>query len=451
LFAAALIIGTVIPGSLKAEIKTIRRIDDPVVMECKDFTPLFGNLIDRLALMARNGDEWAPIPFQIDQKKPDGGYAFTNGPEASVDPDPNLDANDELVFMVKDAGDRVNDVKWPDGAEKMVEVEINDPKNGNKGWMYLVSFSEKAPRSPVDYIKVEIDEAGDWRKVVTYEYVMGGPADRPYPDYMAARQLPPDGREGLDVLDRLKMRGEIVLPLGIRIPFAFDDMTKSEDKGWIDGPVRILHYAEGYLELTEYIKIRGGGYSLISYYTNHMIWPMALEMGGGSSAWDFIKIENFRGYLDFNQNVYGSYTFNAANSFNKDVVFDGKMSEAEKNLNTETYIDWIAGFGPQGALIHRLFTLPKSRAQNQVTYYFEDETASDPPEESPGVIAVGYEMKEIDSVLGSGESSVAYQYYYYLSELKPEEVYRILDILDHPVESKVRAIESPDIAPTTKD
>ncbi len=294
----------------------------------------------------------------------------------------------------------------------------------------------------MDYIKVEIDEARGRRKVLTDEYVMGGPMDRPYPDYMAASHLLSDGKEGLDVLDRLKMRGEIVLPLGIRIPFAFDDMVKAEDKGMIDGPIRVLHYGEGYIEVTSYIKVNQGAYSLISYYTNHMIWPITMDMP--SIPGGLMNVENFRGYLDFNKNIYGSYSFCEPNPYNKDVVFDGKMSEAEKNLDTDTNVDWIAGFGPQGALVSRLFMLPTKIYAKQVMYYYEDETAEDPPEENPGVVGIGYEMKDMNMDLQTEGGAVSYQYYYYLSELKPDEVHRILNILDHPVKTKISAVNLQD-------
>jgi hypothetical protein len=425
--------GCLIPGVLSAQIKTITRTDDPVVLECKEFKTLFKSQMESLALMRRQGEEWAPVPFQIDEKKPDGSYAFTMGTEASKDPDPTLDANDELVFMVKDTGDRWGGGRWPDGMEAAVELTVTDPKNGANGWLYLARFSGEAPRSPDDYIRAEIDEANRYRRVVTYEYIMGGPMECVYPDHIAAKELP-NGRPGVDILDRLKMRGDIVLPMGITIPFAMDEITKSDDRGYIDGPVRVLHLSEGYMELTRYIKIRGEGYSLISYYVNHMIWPMTMDI----PAISLVSIENFRGFMDFNENVFGSHPFSAANPYNKDVVFDGKMSEAEKRLDTQTEIDWTAGFGPQGSLVNRLYFVPR-HAAIQKPYFMDDPALEDSPEEFPGVHGAGYRLEMPEDPVGS---STFYQYYYFMSDLKPEEVSRILDILDHPLEVKVRSIES---------
>jgi len=433
LLAVCVIAGFILQGSTATEVKTIKRIHDPVVMDCKQFKPLFGSPINRLALMVLKGDKWAPIPFQIDQKKPDGTYAYASGPGASPDPDPNVDANDELVFMVKDAGDHAGGA-WPNGATFGMEIEITDPKNGQKGWFYLIKFPGKAPRSKADYIRVEVDAAKKYRKVITYEYTMGGSTDRMYPDFMAATK--PGGGTALDVLDRLKIRGKIVILGGIKIPYKMDSMTKSKDIGYIDGPVRVLHFAQGYLEFIKPFKLKGKGQSVISYYVNHMMWPLIIDVPFNSIS--IIKRVDTTGYMDFCPTVYGSYPFSAANPYNRNVVFDGKMSDAEKNLDRKTPIAWIAGFGPQGALINRLIIQPKG-ATVLLPYFLDDETIKDSPEDCKGTSAVGY---KIIGTKKQVRGTVTLQYYYFLSKLKPAEVHKILDILDHPVKVKVKTIGS---------
>lgn len=430
-------------GPCSAEDKTLQRTEDPVVIECGDFSGLFGSPADRLTLMIMKDGEWLPIPFQVDEKKPDSSYAFTDGPEAGPDPETGIDANDELVFMAKDTGHRADDEALPEGALAGVEIEITDPKTDEKGWAYLLLFSGDAPRSKDDYIRLEIDERNRIRRVITYEslsgqgYVMGGGVDRIYPDYLAARELP-NGAQGLDVLDWLKMRGEAVLPWGITIPFYFDDWVKAEDRGWIDGPVRVLLLADTYLEITSFIKVKGYGYSLVSYYVNHVIWPMKMDI---PSNWmPLVKKVSFRGFMDFNTNVYGSCSFNNANPYNRDVILDGRMSEAEKNIDTDTPIDWIAGFGPQGAMLSRLVFVPEGNVAKHL-YYLDDETVKDPPEDHPGVSGVGYSLVGIEK--GGTRGAMSYQYYYYVGELAPQGVYSILDILDHPLDMETREIGSP--------
>ncbi len=144
LLTAFVIAGLINANFLTANVKTVTRIDDPIVMDSSKFCTLFGKPIDLIALMAWQNDTWKPVPFQIDQKKSDGSYAFANGLNADKDPDPTLDANDELAFMIKDTGDQKKDGIWPNGTQTAIEITLTDPKNGQMGWLWLV-FHTKLP------------------------------------------------------------------------------------------------------------------------------------------------------------------------------------------------------------------------------------------------------------------------------------------------------------------
>jgi hypothetical protein len=439
----ALVAIIVAPPVLGAEIKTMTRVDDPVVVEASDFDVLFGAPMENLALMALRGEAWSPVPFQIDQKKPDGTYAFTDGPAASKDPDPDLDANDDLVFMVKDTGDRAGSGQLPGDAGAIVEIIVTDPKNGNRGWLYLARYPGRAPRSPDDYIRVVIEEDTGYRGVVTYECFMGGPMDRMYPDRVG--RVNPDGSLGVDVLDRLKMRGVARFPLGITINFNMDEMVKVEDKAFIDGPVRVLQLAEGGMEVASFVKWKGAGGSVISYYVNHMIWPLTIEVPIPPDLPDFIKAVlpelEVHGYMDFNENVYQSYSFSEANPYNQAVILDGKMSEAEKQLDRETPVEWIGGSGPQGAIFSRLF-LPEHIAGQweKRTFYVDDKTVDDSPEEHPGLTGVGFNLGGPTPMKYKPGGDVFLIYIYFKTDLDPEKASNIIDILDHPVTVEVKPV-----------
>ncbi len=439
----------IIPLSSQAQLKTIQRVDDPVVIECNDMAKLFGTPIDRLALFAVNQGTWSPIPFQVDQKKPDGSYAFTSGEQAEKDPDPNLDGNDELVFMIKDSGDKAKPEQLPESSEACIELTMTDPKDGTKGWLYLVSFPDSAPRSDMDYIQVKRDEANGYRSVTTYEYFIGGPSDRMYPDMLG--RVNPDGSRGLDVLDRLKLRGVAEFPLGISVKFSMDEMTKSHNRAYIDGPVRILQLDEGYLELASFVKWEGAGNSLVSYYVNHMIWPITIKLPIPPNLPDWLKSIlpeiKFNGYMDFNENVYQSYAFSAANPYNQAAILDGKMNDAEKNMDRETPIDWIGGFGPQGTLFSRVLLPPQlTDMWDKLTYYDDDQTRKDPSEDFPGVTAVGFHLTGPTPMTDHSEDEnwqgdTFYIYLYYKSDLTPDNASDILDILDHPVTVTVNQVK----------
>ncbi len=418
--------------------KTLTRVDDPVVMEGKDFRPLLGQPPDKLSLMALKNGQWCPIPFQVDEKKPDGEYAFTHGPQASRDPEAGLDSNDELVFMAMDTGDRAGQASWPEGAVNSVEIEITDPKNGAKAWAYLFQFSENASRANIDYVHYELDESTKRRKVTTRQYIMASAVNRVAPDFIAWSG--PDGAAGPDILDRLKIRGHFVLPMDVKVDYIFDEWAKSNVEAYIDGPVRVLEYGAGYLDVNGLVQLSGQGYSVISYYDKLMIYPTYIEVPFDLRG--IVKEWPTYGYMDFNKNIYGTHAFSAANPYNPEVVFDGKMSAAEKNLNTTTEIDWVAGFGPQGAMVSRLPKPKEWKGVKILPYYLDDETAVDKPEDHPGVSGIGYKLLGMEK-LGK-YSTTFYQYYYFKQKLAPEDINQILDIMDHPLTVKTAVVAKPD-------
>ena len=78
-----------------------------------------------VALMLENaGLRQIEVPAQPFEKDPAGDYVYTLGPKTGVDTDPNLDANDELVFMAESIGCRCDDKPWPEGAKAGVRVEL---------------------------------------------------------------------------------------------------------------------------------------------------------------------------------------------------------------------------------------------------------------------------------------------------------------------------------------
>ena len=89
-----------------------------------------------------------------------------------------------------------------------------------------------------------------------------------------------------------------------------------------------------------------------------------------------------------------------------------------------------------------MFFVPKGNIK-LVAYFFDDATVEDNPEDNKGMIAAGYEIKGVlDTGIPDDIVSTCHQYYYFKSQLNPEDVHEILDILDHPVKTKVKNMES---------
>ena len=102
--------------------------------------------IKNLSLLAFKGGTLAPIPFQIDERDRKGRYVMTAGKAAGTDEDGGrLDPNDELVFLLKDAGDRLPTGKRAEGGNR-IEIEMTDPRNQRqRAWAYLGRYNANPP------------------------------------------------------------------------------------------------------------------------------------------------------------------------------------------------------------------------------------------------------------------------------------------------------------------
>ncbi len=415
-------------------VKTMTRVDDFIISDFSKLSAFHGYSPTQVSLMAFENDKWRPIPFQIDQRKPDGTYAYTLGLEASKDPDPDIDANDELIFLIRNAGNQITNEKWPDGAKEVMELELSDPKNGNKGWLYLIGFSDNPPRSTKDYIRLEIDRDKRTRYVDSDEYRFGGASDRLVPDYMACKEVLA-GVIGPDVLDKIKIRGKVRLPLGIKIPLKFEELLRGKEVGYIDGPIRVLVNIQGYIEiLSGAFKFEMKEREVIYYYPNCLIAPIRMEVPQGIGK--MIKLVELRGFMDFNTNIHGCSFFTGVHPADDRIVLDGKMNEIEKKLDTEKNIEWLSGYGPYGNITARIAFHPKPPNFGKRLYFLDDDMKNEPPEDTNGTSSVGFWLDNPD--VGIGEASTVYIRFYTKKFFVPKDAPALLDILDHSV--KVAAI-----------
>ncbi|UCF67211.1 MAG: hypothetical protein JSV80_15755, partial [Acidobacteriota bacterium] len=126
------------------------RGDEPVLAYGSSFSAFQGRLLSDLALFRYDPDAVAfePIPFQIDERIE---KLFNEGLEFEFretiydvlgEDDGRLDADDELVFIYRDAGPRARaEAPWPECAEEIrYEIAAIDTRPGVSnptGWVYL--------------------------------------------------------------------------------------------------------------------------------------------------------------------------------------------------------------------------------------------------------------------------------------------------------------------------
>lgn len=137
---------------------TLARDLEPVVVMGASLPQFLGAAIlpegNELFLYAYRAEQqmWEQIPFQFDERDEAGSYFNPNGDETV-----GLDDNDELVFMVRDAGDR-NMTSWIDDSNSRnfvrFEIEIADPLSEDVAYVYLYrSNTLRLDPNLTDYIE----------------------------------------------------------------------------------------------------------------------------------------------------------------------------------------------------------------------------------------------------------------------------------------------------------
>jgi len=102
LWIAILVLATSNPGRAQENALGYQ----PVVVKGARLPDFLGVPVNALSLWAFDSSShtWRPVPFQIDERTPSGSYCGSHNRL--------LDGNDELVFMLKDLGDRATEHEW---------------------------------------------------------------------------------------------------------------------------------------------------------------------------------------------------------------------------------------------------------------------------------------------------------------------------------------------------
>ena len=271
------------------------RAFSPVILTGAKLHGLKGIKPDRLVAF-RFAGEWRQVPVQVDERavveyfdiynrnrgaKRGMGTYLLRGPcfkglvytdpntYTGADADSSLDADDEVVFLFKDAGQKRTALADPDGVVKSsgVEVEIADPLTGTKRYVYLFqSAGGLDAAAGKDYVKYEFKlKKGPYKKT----WVLGGAAGlslRPrtpagyknpedsnvttafYTRHFSAKAItdslrlkPPSGM-GVDILDMRKALFAPGVPVRSVLTFAQGESAFIAN---IDGPVRAIRSAIG--------------------------------------------------------------------------------------------------------------------------------------------------------------------------------------------------------------
>ncbi|MDZ7372122.1 MAG: T9SS type A sorting domain-containing protein [candidate division KSB1 bacterium] len=384
LFAA---VGTaVLAGSLIED-----RQYEPVVLYGGVLSQFYNVPINEIYLYAYDpaAQKLKVIPFQIDEKilaqdifSPTRTRHYYANPEAwvmgkkqAILDDGLLDADDELVFLVRDLGPEAPKEAWngvdvKDGLRRTLAVR--DPNRRDQvAFAYLVRSSEKK-EIPAPY-RFSYDITNDAVENVVYSVRM----TRPSGLIEDIRFFPPYG-SGVDIFDTQKIRLIGLVDLGmISLTPGLNDLPALNDREnfYVFAP---QDPEQGYLNvtpnpvvrLTREVRqtIRLGELTLndVAFYVKTKFYPFSGSLEGGGSL-DPKKLRelfpdpddiaiNFdlvRQSWDFNENAVGMKFYNPNNN---GVLVDGNPDAGvNRTLNSKGMIrEWMMLSGEQGTFFSYL-------------------------------------------------------------------------------------------------
>jgi len=417
--ALLFLIGTILPGVTWAG-PLPAQSEEPVLIQGSQLPALAGARIDRLGVFAYRGG-FAPIPFQVDERDPNGRWVLRSGPNPTQDADQGrLDANDEMVFMASDLADRAPEGQRPESGKPCLEVRARDPESPAEGYAYVCAFESQPKLSKVNYVDFEATPQ-EWL-VKTPFYQAGGLEGASYFDRL--NLVGKDGRAGDNLLDTQKVRGILSLSgQGKRLRIT-ERNGKTQTRGWCDGPVRVIRVRSGMVKVAG-LEITVPGFAANFHYRSFFMTPLNFDLPLNANL--LFKYLNFSTTLDYSPAVYGWRYYDARRPAGLPV--NGVMDETEKQLRPEGTHEWYALAGKPGNVLVRIVMGPGWRGSVIPTlYYLDDASVNDPPENIPGACRFGFQFKMIQNI---PKGAHRYDLYYFFprdpSSETRDNLFRIMD------------------------
>jgi len=424
------------------EQKTIDRFYDPVEIRAEILGDLLGTKLDQLRLYNFSNGALQQVRYQFDEWTPEGSMVLNRGGEANADLGNGiLDLQDMLVFMARDAGDRVSGDLRPDGAMRGVEIEIIDPLTNGRGWYYLFQFPESAPEVPfrvvatVDDTDMLIAKGRSFTIVGTNHEKKG----KVYKTIVNQNVWvnPEAGGDGRDFVDRSKFRVKARLLFGvIKIGFDEDDFIGEVTKYKI-GPVRSVGRQWFGVNMPLGLKspkIYGDTY--VHDTMTIMAWETDIPFNPGHVLTDFTMIV---GYDLHDPNGYGMIWYNSNNP--EGFLVDGVSSPMEEAYD-DRHDKWRCTVGPNGWMLHRSVWDEAYSSQADIKVHYRDDIQhQDPPDYYPGDLGYYYLQSTVKSLKPRKyhyQLEWYFPYDFYSPEgLRTDVIEQILNIRDHPLRVKV--------------
>ncbi len=370
------------------------RIYEPVILRGDKLAPFYDVPINEIFMYAyhESTQTWTMMPFQIDEME-NGEDPFSPGAYQDfyfIQDDGLLDLRDELVFMVRDLGDRAPAYAWIQNEEskneQRLEIMISDPNDRNdRAYGYLFRSTSLSDEIPTPYgFSFDL-----MNQIVGNNYysVRLSKNNGLIEDVIIK---PPFG-SGVDIFDTQKLRFIGVLDLGIITIGIGKNGTQAaneRDNLYVYNENDVDNYHLWYtpkpvVRLIREVRqtIRFGDFVMdeTAFYVKTKFYPFSGTIGGGAdldpetlkkefnmSEDIYLRLELLRQSWDFNVAAEGMQFFNR---HNQNILIDGISDQINKTIQTPIK-EWTLTTGNQGSMFtHVEF---KDTTWQNVDLYFYD-------------------------------------------------------------------------------
>lgn len=354
----------------------------PVILRGAQLAPLVGAARARIAAYVRHGNRFTAIPFQIDRRDAQGQLLLDAAMPAALARDPHFNARDECVFMVGDLGERGTVPVANLRPERVVEVELRDPRSAQQAWVYLLVLPA-TPGTAASYVRYQPDndalESDTYRLAFSRRMPMLADSVQWYDPALRGY--------GSNVIDVMKIRHTGRFLGGFTFHRGVEDY-RSALVGTRVGPVRVIRRTENSIRV--FLGLRSPTIT-VDYigYAHAILADIRLNVPFRND-WFFSDLESVTTW-DGNDSPGYPAGMVYSRSVPEGFPIDGHMSAAKRRFN--------ASDDGAFALVNKYGTLlvtmdfPASEPIKRQVYIMDDRTALDPPENIPGQFGnIGFRM-----------------------------------------------------------
>jgi len=359
---------------------------EPVVLRGGVLSAHYGYPVNEVYLYAWDGGSgsWRMMPFQIDERirtiDPNGDGESQRHTYFIAD-DGLIDDDDELVFMVRDMGEKAPERAWIPYADSKefnrIELRVYDPDDpalDAYAYLYRSPTITEAVPAPYEFVYHEAQDS-----VESKYYAVGLGAKTGLVEDIVIN--PPFGT-GVDIFDRQKMRASAVVGAG---PLGELHLTAKTEG--------LLKLVPGYREATRKPVVRlvrevRQTFNLgiaeleegMTFYVTTRFYPFSGRVAGGSALDQaslkealppsdnlFLLFPALRQSWDFSPAASGMRYYNKRNS---GILVDGVPDVVDRTIERPIR-DWNLITGEQGALFS-LIVLPDTVADYLSLYYYDN-------------------------------------------------------------------------------